>query len=126
MAKILEKGGPHCHENSKKVLRADSDRKLNGISEHPNQAKVRNFVHGFGLGAKHRGHLRDVVSYLRATKSGGWKIRTNERGDAVGTPLSRRRAFERVSAWDQRHKAAGVGDVVVRAAVDFVYGDPDL
>ena len=126
MGEIIEKLGCSCDENRKEVPRLTVGRNLNGLPVHPNQVKVRRFVYSFGLSGARRGHLRDAVSYARATKGGGWYIRTNAQGDAIGTPLSKRRAVGRIAAWDRRHSAVCVGEDVVRAAVDFVYGDPEL
>lgn len=126
MAEMLQKLGCSCDENEKRVPSIETGQKINGIPVHPNQVKVHNFVHSFGFDKKQRGHLQDAVNYARATKAGGWYVRTNERGDAIGTPLSKRRAVTRIAAWDCRHKVMCVGVDVVRAAVDFVYGDPEL
>jgi hypothetical protein len=91
---------------------------VNGLFVHPNQVKVRSFIEKSGVDFVARGELLDIVNYARATKSGGWCIRA---GRAV--PLTRRGALGQIN---QSKEGRKMGKKLVRAAVAFVYGAPEL
>jgi hypothetical protein len=92
--------------------------RVNGLFVHPNQVKVRGFIDKSGVDFVARGELLDIVNYARATKSGGWRT---DRGRA--RPLTRRGALAEISRSKEGRK---MGRKLVRAAVAFVYDDPEL
>ena len=62
----------------------------NGIERHPNQIKISKFVLSFGLSDKKRVLMRDLISYLRAAKTGGLSL---------GREFTRHESRVKVSKW---------------------------
>lgn len=110
---------PQRHENGEKVSRYGLGKK-NGVPIHPNQAKVTEFVESFGVSKKLVSRMRDAVSYARATKTGGWRVR-----DGVGQRLCMRDARIQINKWDARYKER-LGELIIKQVVDFVYKDSNL